>query len=74
MEKLINVRVTPRAKIVQIIEDLEGNLKVKLKAPPIEGRANAELIELLADYYKVSRRQIEIVKGLTSRQKVIKIL
>jgi uncharacterized protein (TIGR00251 family) len=70
MEKLIKVKVTPRAKFVQILEDLEGNLKVKLKSPPLDGRANEELIEL----YKVAKRQIEIVKGKLSRQKVIKII
>jgi len=73
MEKIISVKVTPRAKTASILEDLEGNLKVKLKAPPINGRANIELIELLSNYYQVHKNKIQITKGLTSRQKIIKI-
>jgi len=52
---------------------LEGNLKIKVKAPPVRGRANQEVIELLADYYHLPKSQIQIVKGLNNRKKVIKI-
>lgn len=74
MEKIISVKVMPKAKTSSIIEDLEGNLKVKLKSPPVNGRANVELIELLVDYYKLPKSQVQIIKGLNSRQKTIKIL
>lgn len=73
MGKIISVKVTSRAKAASIIEDLEGNLKVKVKSPPVDGRANEELIGLLADFYKLPRSRIQIIKGLTSKQKTIKI-
>jgi uncharacterized protein (TIGR00251 family) len=73
MEKIIQVKVIPRSKEAQVIEDLEGNLKVKVKALPIKGRANQELIELLSNYYNIPKTQIEIIKGFASRQKLIKI-
>ena len=69
----INVKVIPKSSVQHITESLEGDLRVKLKSPPVEGRANQELIELLAKYYKVSKSQVEIVKGLTSKNKVVEV-
>lgn len=72
-EKIIKVKVTPRSSVSQIQENLLGELKVKVKAPPVGGQANKEVIELLAEYYGASKGQIEIVKGLTSKTKLIKL-
>jgi len=47
--------------------------KVYLTAPPVEGKANRALIEFLADTLKVKRSQISIIKGLKSRDKIVKI-
>jgi len=69
----INVKVIPKSSVRHIVETLEGDLKVKLKSPPVGGQANKELIEALAKYYKVSNSQVEIVKGLTSKNKVVEI-
>jgi len=73
MEKTVNVKVIPKAKFSQVLEDLEGNLQVRVTAPPVKGQENSELIKLLADYYKVSKSNIEIIRGLRERKKVIKI-
>ena len=69
----IKVKVIPKSSLQHIEESLEGDLKVKLKSPPVQGRANQELIEMLAKYYKVSKSQVEIIKGLTSKNKVAEI-
>jgi len=69
----INVKVIPRSSIQHIQESLEGSLKVKLKSPPVGGQANQELIEMLAKYYKISKSQVEIVKGLTSKNKIVEV-
>lgn len=73
MEKIISIKVTPRAKESLIIEDFENNLKIKVKSPPVDGRANQEILELLADYYKIPKSQIQIIQGSKSRNKLIKI-
>jgi len=72
-QKSINIKVIPRSSVSHIEEDLMGNLKVRVKAPPVGGQANQELIGLLAEYYNVSKDQVEIIKGRTSRNKVIRI-
>ncbi|MCX6778762.1 MAG: DUF167 domain-containing protein [Candidatus Magasanikbacteria bacterium] len=48
-------------------------MKIKITAPAVEGKANAKLIEFLSGEYGVSKSQIEIIKGLKSNIKQIKI-
>ncbi len=67
------VRVIPRAHVNQVIDWEMGRLKVRLRAVAEKGRANMALIELLAAHFSVPQSQIEIVRGKTNRNKVIKI-
>jgi len=69
----IYVRVTPRSSKNEIIKISEGEYKVKLTAPPVDGQANEMLIKLLADYFKVSKSSIIILVGKTARIKIIEI-
>ena len=69
---MITVRTTPGAKRNTMIQE-NGVYKVHLTAPAVEGKANAALIEFLADNFHVKRRQITIIKGLKSRDKIVKI-
>lgn len=68
-----DVRVQPRASKDEIVGVQEGALRVRLRAPPVEGAANDALIEFLADELGLSRRQIRIVSGLGSRSKVVEV-
>lgn len=69
------VRVTPRASRNEIVEILnDGTVKVRLNAPPVEGKANETLIEFLAGVLDVSRSDLEIVAGVTGRDKLVSIL
>jgi uncharacterized protein (TIGR00251 family) len=69
----IKVKVKPNSK-QQNIQELEDNsLIISLKSPPIDGKANQELISLLAKKYQVSQSQITIKLGLNSRDKLILI-
>ncbi|MEK7180968.1 MAG: DUF167 domain-containing protein [Patescibacteria group bacterium] len=51
----------------------EGIYKVYVSVPPIEGRANQRIIELLADFFKVKKSQITIISGLKFKEKIIRI-
>lgn len=68
----IKVRVIPGSKKQQIMV-FEQGLKVYLREPALEGRANKKLIEVLADYYNVRKYSITIVKGQKQRDKIIEI-
>ncbi len=67
------VRVIPRASKSEVVGIHDGALKVKLTSPPVDGAANAELIKLLAKACGVSRSDIDIVGGQTSKTKRIRI-
>jgi uncharacterized protein len=70
---VISVRVIPRAGRSEIAGVREGALLVRLNAPPVDGAANTELIEVLAEALDVSKRDISIASGMTSKQKRIKV-
>ena len=71
------VRITPRASRTAVTgtfgEGGNSALKIALQAPPVEGRANAALIEFLADLFSVPRSAIEIIAGQHARNKTIRV-
>ena len=69
------VRVTPRASRNEVAEILsDGTVKIRLTAPPVEGKANEALVAYLAKILDVAESQIEIVAGATGRDKLVSIL
>jgi uncharacterized protein (TIGR00251 family) len=71
---VIAVRVIPRASRSGVAGTRDGALLVRLHAPPVEGAANAELIELLARLFEVPRRNVSILSGATSKHKRVKVV
>jgi uncharacterized protein (TIGR00251 family) len=75
MGAAIAVRLTPRSTKNEVSEVLDdGSVKIRLTAPPVEGKANAALIDFLSDLLGVPKSKVEIVGGLTSRDKLVSIL
>lgn len=72
---LISVHLTPKAKIVGVRSTMaDGTLKVSVRSAPEDGKANAELCEVLAKHFGVPKTAISIVRGHTSRKKVVCVL
>jgi uncharacterized protein (TIGR00251 family) len=67
------VRVQPRAPKSGLAGEVDGVLKIRLAAPPVEGQANEELIRLLAELFDAPRRRVAILSGQTSRNKVVSV-
>ena len=67
------VKIHPRARKDAITGELEDALKLSLKAPPVEGRANEACIEFLANLLKVPRSSVTIASGQSSARKVIRV-
>lgn len=67
------VRVVPRASKNEIVGVHGDALKIRLTAPPVEGKANEALVAFLAQRLDVRRSQVEIVVGTTSRRKMIRV-
>lgn len=70
---VFSVRVQPRASKNEIVGLPSGNLKIKIVAPPVEGAANQLCIRLLSKWLCINKSRIEIVSGLKSKNKRIKI-
>ena len=69
----IPVRVAPRAGRTALDGVVEGALRVRLAAPPVEGAANRALVEFLADLLGVPKRDLAIVRGERGRQKLLQV-
>lgn len=67
------VKVKPNSKNQNIDETADGSLIINLKSPPVDGKANEELIQILAKKFEVSKSRISIKFGLSSRNKVVEI-
>jgi len=68
------VRVQPGASKNEIVGIQEDALKIRISAPPVEGKANKALIQFLAKQLAVKRNQVEIMSGHTSRIKTIHVV
>ena len=69
----ITVQVQPRSSSDGIAGLHEGRLKVRISAPPVDGKANERLTEVIAKTFGVSKSSVEIIKGHTSRLKTLRI-
>ena len=72
-ECTLTVHVVPRSSRISVTYQSEKNLKVKLTAPPVEGAANRQLIEVLSKLLTLPRKNLEIISGLQSKTKTIRI-
>lgn len=66
-----SVKVQPRARRNAITGTVGDALKLALTAPPVEGKANQDVIDFLADFFGIPRSSVTIASGKTSRLKVI---
>jgi len=69
----LQLRVQPRAAQTRIVGRHGEAIKVQVHAPPVEGAANAAVIDLLAEALRVPRRAVRIVRGASSRDKLVEI-
>lgn len=65
----LSVVVVPRASRSRVVGEHDGRLKVQLAAPPVDGEANAALLELFATLFHVRKSAISLVDGAASRRK-----
>ena len=71
---ILSVRVKPNSQNQRVEAENDGSLTINLKSSPVEGKANEELIKLLAARFNTRKSQIRIKSGLLSKQKLLEIL
>lgn len=70
----IAIYATPGAKATQVAGMHENALRLRLAAPPVDGKANSALLAWAAQTFDVAKKQVELLHGAASRQKVIQIV
>jgi uncharacterized protein len=70
---LLRIKVKPNSKTDEIIREPDGSLKVKIRAQPIEGKANKYLVEFLAQKLGLSKSQVTLLKGESNSFKTLEI-
>lgn len=70
---VITVRAKPRARVSSLERDLSGAWVARLRASPVDGRANAELVEVIAGHFGCPKSSVAIVSGASSRLKLVRV-
>jgi hypothetical protein len=69
----LKVRVKPRSRESRLVQAADGTWIASLKSPPVDGKANAELIALVAEQFGCPRSAVTIRSGITGRIKLVRI-
>lgn len=70
---VLRIRVQPGARRSEVVGVVGDELKVKVAAPPVEGKANEALVRFLAEMLGVSRRSVAVLRGERGRSKVVEV-
>jgi uncharacterized protein (TIGR00251 family) len=73
MSRIIELKVKPGARVSQLTRQADGTWLAQLRSPPVDGKANAELVALVAREFGVRRAQVSIRAGAGGRRKLVKI-
>jgi uncharacterized protein len=71
--RIIEVKVKPNARESELLEQADGPWQAKLKSPPVDGKANAELIGLVAKHFQCAKACVSIKTGSTGRIKRVMV-
>jgi len=70
---VLSLKVQPRASANVIVGPAGNELRIKVTAPPVDAAANEALVRLLAEHFGCPRSRVEVLRGHTSRHKVVKL-
>ena len=70
---VIRVKVKPNARHSSLVEMPDGSWLAEVKAPPIEGKANKELVALIASHFHCVKAAVSIKSGMSGRMKLVRI-
>ena len=69
----LKVKVNPRAKVSELSQAADGTWVARLKSPPVDGKANQELVRLIAEKFQCSRADVTIRAGAAGRTKLVRV-
>lgn len=71
--RVLQIKVKPNARVSELEESADGTWTARLKSPPVDGRANAELIDLVARHHACPKSSVEIRSGTSGRLKLVRV-
>jgi uncharacterized protein (TIGR00251 family) len=71
--KIIQVKVKPNARVSSLSEMPDGTWLAQIKSPPVDGRANEELVALVAAHFARRKSEVSVKSGASGRMKLVKI-
>jgi uncharacterized protein (TIGR00251 family) len=70
---ILRVKVKPNSRMSSLIQQADGSWQARLKAPPVDGKANDELVALIAAHFKCRKTAVVIKSGASGRTKLVSI-
>jgi uncharacterized protein (TIGR00251 family) len=70
---ILQIKVKPRARVSELTQAPDGTWTAKLKSPPVDGKANEELIAIVAEHFHCPKSAVEIKAGASGRMKLVKV-
>jgi uncharacterized protein (TIGR00251 family) len=70
---ILHVKVKPNARSSELVQAADGTWLAKLKSPPVDGKANDELVALIAQHFKCRKSAVSIKAGASGRTKLVKV-
>ena len=72
-KRILQIKVKPNARESSLVEGPEGIWLAQIKSPPVDGKANRELIELVAEHFGCAKSAVSIKKGASGRMKLVQV-
>ena len=69
----LRVKVKPNARVSSLVQKPDGTWLARLKSPPVDGKANQELVELVADHFHRRKSAVRIKSGASGRMKLLTV-
>ena len=70
---VLKVKAKPGSRVASLIQEPDGTWLAKLKSPPVDGKANAELVTLIAEHFDCRKADVSIKSGASGRMKLVKV-
>ena len=70
---ILRIKVKPNARTSTLAQQADGTWRAELKSPPVDGKANAELITLVAEHFRCPKAAVTLKSGASGRTKLVKV-
>ncbi|MEO8018973.1 MAG: DUF167 domain-containing protein [Pseudomonadota bacterium] len=71
--RILRLKVKPGSRVEELVEMPDGSWRASVKAPPVDGKANAAVVALVARHFGLRKTQVRIKSGASGRQKLVQL-